>query len=145
MFSPDVTHLLARAADAYTPTLLLLALIRLVFVWRMGNKYYGAGLAYAILVVYGWMFIDKYFQLWAGIGLDYSTHTAASLALVMYIGIGQRWRYKALLGASLLSYGGLMFLLHYHSWSDMFTTAGVIGIFLTPLAGWRYWSPRLNP
>ncbi len=62
-------------------------------------------------------------------GLDYSTHTAAAIALAMFIGIGLRARSPwILLGTTLLAYGELMFYLGYHTWLDMGVTAAAIGL-----------------
>ena len=132
MFSPDSLKLLAIACDTYTPILLALALLSIIMQWRKGNKFHGFLLVYFAVIVYGYMFVDKHFQLWSSMGLDYSTHTAAALALVVFISFYKTIAYKLLLAASLIAYGCLMFILQYHSWSDMFSTACAMGIFLLP-------------
>lgn len=130
-------HVLAIAADTYTPILLITAVIDIVLRWRAGSRFHGLRLVGAVIVVYGWMFADKYFQLWVQVGLDYSTHTAAALALVVSISSSKSIVTKVLLGLSLLIYGCLMYVLSYHNWSDMFTTAIVVGVCFAPIFLWK--------
>ena len=136
---------LAFSADCYTPILLLLALVDVARYWISGNKFYGLRLIFAAVVVYVWMYADHYFQLWARMGLDYSTHTAAALVLVVIVSFDKRVPLKLLLASSLISYGYLMYLLHYHSWADMLTTALVVSLSLF-LLGWckKYWVPSVQ-
>ena len=128
--SPDLLKFLAVACDTYTPVLLVLAFASIAMQWRKGNKFHGFVLVYFVVIVYGWMFVDKHFQLWSSMGLDYSTHTAAALSLVVFNSFYKTIAHKLLLAASLIAYGCLMFILQYHSWSDMFSTACAIGVFL---------------
>ena len=137
VMSQNFSHILAIVADTYTPTLLIAALTDVVLRWRAGSRFHCVRLFGAVLVVYGWMFADQYFQLWAQVGLDYSTHTAAALALAVSISINKSIFTKILVGLSLLGYGFLMFVLNYHSWSDMFTTAIVVGLCLAPMFLWK--------
>jgi hypothetical protein len=131
--SPELAHSLDQIADAYTPLLLLIALLDLVLRWRAGDKLHGLKLSYAVVVVYGWMFTDNRFQLWSNVGLDYSTHTAAALALVMCIALRKRPAVKLILSASLVLYGCLMSLLSYHTWPDMLATASIIALCFAPV------------
>lgn len=131
-FSPDILKFLAIACDTYTPILLALALFSIIIQWRKGDKFHGFLLVYFVVIVYGYMFMDKHFQLWSSMGLDYSTHTAAALSLVVFISFYKTIVHKLLLAASLIAYGCLMFILQYHSWSDMFSTTCAMGIFLLP-------------
>ena len=126
--SASLAYRLDQIADAYTPLLLLIALLDLALRWRAGDKLHGLKLLYAVLVVYGWMFVDNRFQLWHSLGLDYSTHTAAALALVMCIALRKRLAVKCVLSVSLVLYGGLMSLLSYHTWPDMIVTASLIAL-----------------
>jgi hypothetical protein len=135
--SQSLFHVLAVVADTYTPTLLIAAVIDVALRWRAGSHFYGLRLLAAALVVYGWMFADKYFQFWAQMGLDYSTHTAAALALVVSISSTKNAVAKIFLGLSLFIYGCLMFVLNYHSWNDMFATAMVVGVCLAPIFLWK--------
>lgn len=131
--SASLTHRLDQVADAYTPLLLLIALLDIALRWRAGDKLHGFKLAYALVMVYGWMFIDKGLQLWHSLGLDYSTHTAAALALVICIAVRKRLAVKIVLGCSLVLYGGLMHLLSYHTWLDMMSTASIIALCVLPI------------
>ncbi|HOY21910.1 MAG TPA: hypothetical protein PK002_02095 [Cellvibrio sp.] len=131
--SPELANSLDQIADAYTPLLLVIALLDLVLRWRDGDKLHSLKLSYAVAVVYGWMFTDNRFQLWHSLGLDYSTHTAASLALVICIAVRKRLAVKIVLGSSLVLYGCLMSLLSYHSWPDMLATAAIIALCILPV------------
>lgn len=131
--SASLAYRLDQIADAYTPLLLLIALLDLALRWRAGDKLHGLKLLYAVLVVYGWMFVDNRFQLWHSLGLDYSTHTAAALALVMCIALRKRLAVKCVLSVSLVLYGGLMSLLSYHTWPDMIVTASLIALCFAPV------------
>jgi hypothetical protein len=121
--------LLAQIADFYTPLLLLLALILCV---KSGFKLLLPRLALLMvsaLWVYGLMYVDGYGHIWGGLGGDYSTHTAVSLALVLFCGKLLQTRLAwVLLSTSLLAYGEVMFYLGYHSWADMLSTAVVVAL-----------------
>ena len=117
-----------QLADAYTPVLLVVALIYCFRTWK--NLAPWLQLFSSILVVYGWMFIDNKYHLWPKVGLDYSTHTAAALALTIFISVRQRNILVVLgLWSVLLGCGQLMVLLGYHSWQDILSTALVVGCF----------------
>ena len=131
--SPELAHTLDQIADTYTPFLLLIALLDLVLRWRDGDKLHGLKLLFATVAVYGWMFTDNRFQLWHSLGLDYSTHTAATLALVICIAVRKRLAVKIVFSSSLVLYGCLMNLLGYHSWLDMLSTAIIIALCVMPV------------
>lgn len=131
--SPELAHTLDQIADTYTPLLLVIALLDLVLRWRNGDKLQALKLLYAVVVVYGWMFTDNRFQLWHSLGLDYSTHTAAALALVIAITLRKRLAVKLVLASSLVLYGCLMNLLGYHSWLDMLSTATIVALSMLPV------------
>lgn len=122
----------AVLADCYTPILLLIALVEVGRSWIGGNKLHVVKFVYAVVVVYFLMFVDKYFQLWAIAGLDYSTHSAAAVALVALISPSKNIAVKLTLVASLFGYGCLMNLLNYHNWGDMLTTVLALVIILAP-------------
>lgn len=144
--SPELAHTFDQIADAYTPLLLVIALLDLVLRWRDGDKLHSLKLIYAVVVVYGWMFIDNLFQLWHSLGLDYSTHTAAALALVICIAVHKRLAVKIVLISSLALYACLMNLLGYHSWQDILATAVIIALCILPLMVLRTrFAPRLWP
>ena len=128
MMSTQLQSALATTADLYTPLLLILAVMDVALAFRRGFKFHGLRLLLAVLVVYGWMFADKHFHWWSGFDLDYSTHTAASLALIMCLWPRKTLILRCLLAVSLIFYGELMNTLNYHSWADMLTTAAVVAI-----------------
>jgi hypothetical protein len=129
MTAADINELLTHGADVYTPLLLALALGVATVSVLNGQRWYWVRLPLSAVLVYGMMFADNHWQWWLAAGLDYSTHTAAALALVVFIGVGIKSRsVRLLLGASLLAYGELMFYLGYHSWVDMGSTAAVIAV-----------------
>ena len=142
---PNVAHTLDQIADAYTPLLLLLALLDLVFRWRNNDKLHSLKLMSAVVVVYGWMLADTRFQLWHSLGLDYSTHTAAALALVIVIALGKRLAVKIPLATSLVFYGCLMSALSYHTWADMLATAVIISLCILLVIFLRAKEPLKNP
>lgn len=120
--------ILDQIADAYVPLLLAIALGVATVKWMNGQRWFWLRLVASALLVYGLMLADNRWHWWSTMGLDYSTHTAAALALAIFIGVGLRTRLVwVLLGASLLAYGELMFYLGYHTWRDMGATAAVIG------------------
>jgi hypothetical protein len=91
------------------------------------------GLIFVCIVVYGWMFIDIKTALFARYDLDYSTHTAAALGLILFLVPSKRPSLDALLLLSFFMYLGLMKYLHYHTWLDMGATALLVCVFLSPL------------
>jgi len=121
--------ILDQIADAYVPFLLAIALGVATVKWMNGQRWFWLHLLASALLVYGLMFADSRWHWWPAMGLDYSTHTAAAVALAMFIGIGLRARSLwILLGTTLLAYGELMFYLGYHTWLDMGITAAAIGL-----------------
>jgi hypothetical protein len=124
-----MNDILDPIADAYVPLLLAIALGVATVKWMNGQRWFWLRLLASALLVYGLMFADNLWHWWPTIGLDYSTHTAAAIALAFFIGVGLRARLAwVLLGASLLAYGELMFYLGYHTWLDMGATAVALGV-----------------
>jgi hypothetical protein len=128
MLSVSFEQILAIIADAYNPILLVVSILICVQMWKQGYQLYFTRLLGAVLVVYSVMFIDMWLGIWPHVGLDYSTHTATSLAMVIFIAQNKSIKIKITLGLSLLIYGAIMKFLNYHSWLDMVTTATVIGL-----------------
>jgi len=124
---------LDRIADAFLPLLLityLLTTLILFFKTPDRRKVLGLIFVYCLLLVvisYGLMFLDKRFHLWAAAGLDYSTHTAVSLALVLPLCLLLN-RYKIIFIASFLAYLALMLYQRYHSIMDILSTGVVISL-----------------
>ena len=126
---------LAIIADVYTPILALAALAILLrapgrLQWQaLGARM--ARLAAGALIAYGLMFLDNWLQLWPALGMDYSTHTAVALVLVMFIAAhapNARWW----CWISLPAYAVLMLVLRYHTAADIVTTALAVGVLYLP-------------
>ena len=118
-------------ADAYNPLLaaisLLLVVSRLLRAqWRPAALGL-AGFAAVAVVAYGLMFLDTYWGVWPAFGLDYSTHTATALGLVMLLTLQTR-TVPLLWFGSLLCYVLLMLYQRYHTLADIVTTAVVVVI-----------------
>ena len=123
-------------ADSYTP---LLAILCLGFLGKSlfkkdfsTFKTLGLFVIYSLVVSYGIMFWDNHFNIWPAFKLDYSTHTAVALSLVVSLclmasSLSRLWI------ASLLMYMTLMEYQNYHSLADMLSTALVVAIFLAPI------------
>ncbi len=118
-------------ADAYNPLLALISLLLVaVRLFKAQWKPAGRGMAGFIAVAfitYGLMFLDRYLGIWPAFGLDYSTHTATSLGLVLLLCLEAR-KLTALWTVSLLCYFVLMVYQRYHTVSDIVTTAIAVGI-----------------
>lgn len=119
-------------ADSYIPLLFVLFLAGLgrdvYLLWpnyraSLISLFYLIGL---LAAAYGLMFIDNTLRLWPSFGLDFSTHTAVSLALVLGLArvFPARW---TLLAVSFVGYLALMLYQQYHSLLDVLTTSVVIG------------------
>lgn len=95
-------------------------------------------------LVYGMLLIDNALQLWPSLGLDYSTHTALAIALV--VPLWHCCEHKKLRGfwaLSLLAYAGLMRYQQYHSWADMIATALYMAAALAAIGAIiRFWKHK---
>ncbi len=123
-------------ADAYTP---LLALGCIGFLLWLLTKRQWSLFATGVLkivtggvIAYGLMFIDHRLKLWPVLGLDYSTHTAVALVLVMFLCAHLR-KTRWLWVMSLVCYALLMLYQRYHTFSDIVTTAVVVGMLYLPV------------
>lgn len=129
---------LDRIADAYNPFLLLLLLFFIAraayqkqwleFELLLSSAVSGLGIVYSV------MFIDSKMLIWAGIGLDYSTHTAFAVCIVLILASILR-RFVLSITGSLLAYFLLMIYQEYHSLADIITTT----IFIVLLLGGLIW------
>ncbi len=120
---------LAIVADVYTPLLALASLVVLArtFIqapWREAGLQL-LGLSAALVIVYGLMFLDAHFGLWPAWSLDYSTHTAVALVLVLFL-VARRPRLTGLWVGSLIAYALLMVYQRYHTLADIASTAAVV-------------------
>src|SRR5262247_1860042 len=132
-------------ADAYNPALLALSVVFFACgliraQWRVALARFHA-LAVVALLVYGFMFLDRRLGLWDAAGLDYSTHTALALSLVLFLSFcAPRWR--PLWIGSLVCYALLMLYQRYHSLADILATAIAVGV---PAGFILFWTFRYGP
>lgn len=119
-------------ADCYTP-LLLFAFMVVLAKSAVVKQWQALGinvllLCCGIVLTYGLMFVDSALSIWASLGLDYSTHTAAALVLVLMINrtVPELYWPNSLL---FLIYAGLMMYQNYHTLLDIVSTALVIFMF----------------
>jgi|GEM_PF-724528 len=120
-------------ADSYIPILLTICIIYLgeLIINRrwITLKYHTSTLALYIFSAYAIMVIDIKMALWHLVGLDYSTHTAVSLSLVIWLS----YKSTSLLiiwWTSLLAYFILMLYQQYHSVADIISTSLPLGLLL---------------
>lgn len=79
-----------------------------------------------LVVSYGGMFFDNALHVWPFFGLDYSTHTAVSLSLVLGLCVLAP-RFWMLAASSFVAYALLMLYQNYHSLADIISTAVLPG------------------
>ena len=123
-------------ADLVTPTLGVLALIlpwlpmysRSVAAWRRV-----ACALLSVAVAYAGMYLDKFTGAWSAMSLDYSTHSAVCVALLVPLAtLSRRWTVAAVLIG--VGYAAIMLYQRYHTIADILSTAIPIG-----LASWGIW------
>lgn len=125
-------------ADSYIPLLACFSLAAMIFISsdtqsRVRSVFFRAVLVSILLAVaYGLMLLDTIYFLWPGVGLDYSTHTAVSLVLILFL-VLLTPRLLPLWLSSLISYYSLMIYQKYHSLSDIISTALAIAVVLSIL------------
>ncbi|MCX4027373.1 hypothetical protein H0A36_24700 [Endozoicomonas sp. SM1973] len=116
-------------ADCYIPLLIIYALLLIGLVaTKKGLKLaltYLLVLGVGIIPVYIIWYLDNRLRLWSALELDYSTHTALALTVVVYLVIYKQ-KYVNYFVASLMAYGVLMLYQQYHSLLDIITTTVVI-------------------
>jgi len=111
-------------ADLVNPLLAVCVLLAPRLSRRPGGRFLLRALL-AVAAAYAATFLDRQLHLWAGLGLDFSTHTAVAVALALsLVAWNRRWLAFAL--PVLAGYAALMIRLHYHSLADILTTAAVV-------------------
>lgn len=123
-------------ADAYVPLLgviciVLIAQRALVTDWAQARKGILL-LIHGLIVTYGLMLLDNQLGLWPAAGLDYSTHTAIAITLVLVAFLlmpSLSWP----LFSSLVGYGLLMLYQNYHTLADLLTTGAVVSLLIFPV------------
>jgi len=124
---------LDNIADSYIPVLAITAFLASVLVpsgsqSRVKITFFRLiCLSILLGVAYGFMFFDNAYAIWPNLGLDYSTHTAVSLVLVLFLGLLIP-KLILLWSSSLVVYCGLMLYQEYHSVADILSTAFVLFI-----------------
>jgi hypothetical protein len=117
-----------RIADAVTPTVGVITLALALLIRRAGNPPRWAQFLLTLVsvaVIYAVRWIDWKFSLWAGAGLDYSSHTALYVAIAVSSWMID-WR-AGIAGAVIgVAYAVLMLYQKYHTLTDIVTTTVVI-------------------
>lgn len=115
-------------ADSVNPTLGILAIVLPFTKWRDVWRLAAAHLGVTLLIValtYLFRAILQLEALWANWGLDYSTHEAICIDLVV-ASSSLYWRRAWIWCTVLLAYDALMVYQSYHTWPDLETTAAVM-------------------
>jgi len=90
-----------------------------------------------LVVAYAIMFVDNHLSLWPQFNMDYSTHTAVALVLVVNLWVMMNFLqgiWSVSLLVSLLGYFLLMLYQQYHTVADILSTAVVVAAVLLPVA-----------
>ena len=128
-------------ADAVNPSLGILAIV-LPFAksreaWRQAAAHLGVTL---VIVALTYLFRAglQLEALWASWGMDFSTHGAICIVLVVALS-SLAWKRFWVWGVIFVSYDALMVYQSYHTWADIGTTSAVVLPFTLAL---RYWGDR---
>lgn len=112
-------------ADSYNPLLLVISIgvIGIALYtrrWRLASMM-ALTIVVGAAIAYGVEYFDRALQIWSRFGLDYSTHTATAVVLVVFLSMNAR-RLIVLWIGSLLAYFSLMLYQRYHTVGDILTT-----------------------
>jgi len=128
-------------ADSVNPSLGILVLGLPFFKWHRERKRAWMHIGVTVFTVLLMYLVRAVFHLeavWAGWGMDFSTHTAMCAMLVTALS-SLRWGRFWIWAIVLLSYAALMVYQSYHTWMDIGTTA----VCVLPCAALiRYWGDR---
>ena len=104
----------------------VLGVLLFVVAWRQPRpRVVLARVAAALGWVYLLHFVDRWLGMWAGLGLDFSTHTGVALAIGSTLAaLGREW--VAATMALWCLYAILMVRLGYHTVADIGTTAAAV-------------------
>jgi hypothetical protein len=126
-----IQEFLSIVADIYIPLIIFLIALELIFddkslvVIKKSLKFRLLLLIFMLCSAFGFMAIDNTIKLWPKLGLDYSTHSAVALVLILFLCL-LKPKFCIYYIASLLLYFWLMVLLQYHSVLDVFSTVLII-------------------
>jgi len=128
--TPSTYRILDAIADSFNPLLAIVALacpfLRRPRTLRATVLYYlstGAAIGFVYLV----RAIDDHYQLWASLGLDYSTHSAFAASLVVSMSAFHR-RWVVPLVVAVLLYFSLELVMRYHGVLDIVSSAALAAI-----------------
>ena len=131
-------------ADSVNPILGVIALAWPWVLWRASYRR-AASSVFATLVSVGFAYVvtwlDARYGWWPSIGLDFSTHTAVAVTLVVSLSAIKPSIWFAWVGV-LCAYIALMLYQGYHTAADILTTAAVIA---PPLALYRWRLLKTDP
>lgn len=116
-------------ADAYIPSLGILVGIYFIYIFYKKDYYLLKKSIISLLILlffsYGFMFLDNTFGWWPTLGLDYSTHTALAMSLVLFLSFYIK-KIRIFTIISFIAYVLLMLYQKYHTLADIITTASCI-------------------
>lgn len=139
-------ELLDTIADSYNPILFICYLAYSVIYYKQGDKLAWLRGLSGIVLCYVLMAVDKTYKIWEGLGLDYSTHSAVSLVLIIFLVHKRRYTSKTTFSiiSSLFAYYMLVLYQKYHTTADIISTIIVVSIFnymayfaINKLAKWK--------
>lgn len=127
----------AIIADLYTPLLVLVWAYSLVGFGCNRRQWLESSAVLCLLALPVLIVIvgDLVWRWWPERQLDFSTHTAVALLLVVAIGWVAHQYHRSLAviiylagAVSLCAYAGIMVWMHYHTVADIVTTAVIVGV-----------------
>jgi hypothetical protein len=130
-------------ADTVNPILGLLAIALPITKWRGQWRPASMQIGVTLMTValtYLFRAVFDLEGLWASRQLDFSTHTAICVVLVIALS-SLDWKRAWIWCVILIAYAQLMTYQHYHTWIDIGTTAAVMVPFSALI---RYWGDRLR-
>jgi len=118
-------------ADIYTPLLVIFSLVMIGRIvqhrqWCHFQQHI-ASLIIGMMISFGLMLMDNRLLIWPSLGLDYSTHSAIALVLVIFL-IRAYTKKRAIWLLSFIAYALLMIYQHYHTFADIVSTAMVVAL-----------------
>ena len=118
-------------ADIYIPTIFFMAVNQSIF----ADKFFVIAhttpklrlllLMSVLCSAFGLMVLDNTLSLWLKLSLDYSTHSAVALALILFLCISTP-KFSIYFITSLLLYFWLMIIMQYHTVLDIVSTVLII-------------------
>lgn len=110
--------MLAVIADLYSP---ILALFCVYYLREKMSKKLALSFILSYFYVYSFAYIELYFGWWLSMGANFSSHTVAVMVMIFAL-LSVNYKVGIYAFISMLLYGQVMNILHYHSWFDNLTT-----------------------